>query len=144
MPLACRSPFTVIPGLMAGSALGGVLTALLGIVNTAYTDGSMPAYTTSAYTFAGAEYTYAELFEMGEIYMSFTLPLRSGDWLTCRLPLAAIILGCAIVGGFVIMLLKEGEYRFMSKRGLFYEPKGDFVLEMREHGKKLAKQLKGE
>ena len=42
------------------------------------------------------------------------------------------------------MLLKEGEYRFMSKRGLFFEPKGDFVLEMREHGKKLAKQLKGE
>jgi hypothetical protein len=104
----------------------------------------MPAYTTSHYTFAGAEYTYAELFEMGEIYMSFTLPLRSGDWLTCRLPLAAIILGCAVVGGFVIMLLKEGEYRFMSKRGMFFEPKGDFVLEMREHGKKLAKQLKGE
>ena len=147
MPLACRSPFTVIPGLMAGSALGGVLTAVFGIVNTAYNayvDGTLPAYTSSKYTFAGAEYTFRELFEMGEIYMSFTLPLRSGDWLTCRLPLAAIILVCAIVGGFVIMLLKEGEYRFMSKRGLYFEPKGDFVLEMREHGKKLAKQLKGE
>ena len=144
MPLACRSPFTVIPGLMAGSALGGVLTAAFGIVNNAYIDGTLPAYTSSKYTFAGAEYTFRELFEMGEIYMSFTLPLRSGDWLTCRLPLAAIILGCAIVGGFVIMLLKEGEYRFMSKKGLYFEPKGDFVLEMREHGKKLAKQLKGE
>ena len=144
MPLACRSPFTVIPGLMAGSALGGVLTAAFGIVNNAYIDGTLPAYTSSKYTFAGAEYTFRELFEMGEIYMSFTLPLRSGDWLTCRLPLAAIILGCGIVGGFVMMLLKDGEYRFMSKRGLFFEPKGDFVLEMREHGKKLAKQLKGE
>ncbi len=144
MPLACRSPFTVIPGLMVGSAVGGVLTALFGIVNTAYTDGSLPVYATGNYTYGNVSYTFAELFQRGEIYMSFTLPLRSGDWLTCRLPLFAIIIGCAIIGGFVIMLLKEGEYRFMSKRGMFYEPKGDFVLEMREHGKKLAKQLKGE
>ena len=76
--------------------------------------------------------------------MSFTLPLRSGDWLTCRLPLFAIIGVCAIFGGFVIMLLKHGEYKFLSKRGMFYEPKGDFVLEMREHGKALARKLKGE
>lgn len=142
MPLACRSPFTVIPGLMAGSALGGLLTAVFGIVNTAYTDGSLPKYATGNYTYGNVDYTFAELFAQGEIYMSFTLPLRSGDWLTCRLPLFAIILVSAFVGGLVTMLLKHGEYRFLSKRGCLFETNGDFVLEMRAYGQKLAAQLK--
>lgn len=70
--------------------------------------------------------------------MSFTLPLRSGDWLTCRIPLALIILAGGIVGGLVIMALKEGEYRFLTKRGCYYQDDGDMVLEIREFGKKLA------
>ena len=142
MPLAMRSPFTVIPGIMAGSAIGGAVTALFGIVNTAYTDGSLPRYATGNYTYGSVDYTFAELFEKGEIYMSFTLPLRSGDWLTCRLPLFVIILVSAFIGGLVTMALRQGEYKFLSKRGCFYESKGDFVLEMREWGKTLAKQMK--
>lgn len=144
MPIAYRSPFTVIPGLMTGSALGGAVTALFGIVNTAYTDGSLPRYATGNYTYGSVDYTFAELFEQGEIYMSFTLPLRSGDWLSCRLPLFFIILISAFIGGLVIMLLKNGEHKFLSKRGCAVETSGDFVLEMREWGKTLAKQLKGE
>ncbi|MBR3869133.1 MAG: hypothetical protein IKM66_07440 [Clostridia bacterium] len=143
MPLAMRSPFTMIPGFMAGSAFGGVVTALFGIVNTAYTDGSFPRYGTGNFTYGAVDYTYAELFEKGEIYMSFTLPLRSGDFLTCRLPLFFIILISAFVGGLVIMALREGEYRFLSKRGCYFEPKSDLVIEIREHGKKLAAALKG-
>lgn len=142
MPLAMRSPFTVIPGLMAGSAVGGLLTALFGIVNTAYTDGSLPRYATGNYTYGAVDYTYAQLFERGEIYMSFTLPLRSGDFLTCRIPLFFIIIGSAIIGGFVIMLLKAGEKKFLEKRGCLVETNGDFVLEIREYGKKLAEQIK--
>lgn len=142
MPLAMRSPFTMIPGFMVGSALGGVLTALFGIVNTAYTDGSLPKYATGNYTYGGVEYTYSELFESGEIFMSFTLPLRSGDFLTCRLPLFFIILVSGFVGGLVVMVLRQGEYRFMSKRGCYYEPKSDLVIEMREYAKKLRTQLK--
>ena len=138
MPYAYRSPLTVIPGLMAGSGLAGVLTAAFGIVNTAYTDGSLPKYTTGNYTYGGVDYTYADLFVNQEIYMSFTLPLRSGDWLTCRIPLALIILAGGIVGGLVIMALKEGEYRFLTKRGCYYQDDGDMVLEIREFGKKLA------
>lgn len=142
MPLAMRSPFTMIPGFMVGSALGGVLTALFGIVNTAYTDGSLPKYTIGNYTYGGVEYTYRELFESGEIFMSFTLPLRSGDFLTCRLPLALIILVSAFVGGLVVMALRQGEYKLLSKRGCYYEPKDDLVIEMREYAKKLRTQLK--
>ena len=142
MPLAMRSPFAMIPGFMAGSALGGVLTALFGIVNTAYTDGSLPKYTIGNYTYGGVEYTYRELFESGEIFMSFTLPLRSGDFLTCRLPLALIILVSAFVGGLVVMALRHGEYKLLSKRGCYYEPKDDLVIEMREYAKKLRTQLK--
>lgn len=142
MPLAMRSPFTMIPGLMAGSAVGGVLTALFGIVNTAYTDGSLPRYATGNYTYGAVDYTYAELFEQGEIFMSFTLPLRSGDFLTCRLPLFFIILVSAFIGGLVVMALREGEYKFLSKRGCYFEPKGDMVLEIREFGKKLSAQIK--
>ena len=138
MPYAYRSPLTVIPGLMAGSGLAGVLTAAFGIVNTAYTDGSLPKYTTGNYTYGGVDYTYADLFANQEIYMSFTLPLRSGDWLTCRIPLALIILAGGIVGGLVIMALKEGEYRFLTKRGCYYQDDGDMVLEIREFGKKMA------
>lgn len=142
MPLAMRSPFTMIPGLMAGSAVGGVLTALFGIVNTAYTDGSLPKYATGNYTYGAVDYTYAELFERGEIFMSFTLPLRSGDFLTCRLPLFFIILVSAFIGGLVVMALRQGEYRFLSKRGCYYEPDSDMVIELREKAKKLAEALK--
>lgn len=142
MPLAMRSPLTVIPGLMAGSAFGGVVTALFGIVNTAYTDGSLPKYATGNYTYGAVDYTYAELFEKGEIFMSFTLPLRSGDFLTCRLPLFFIILISAFLGGLVIMALRQGEYKFLSKRNCYYTPNSDLVIEIREHGKKLAEQLR--
>ena len=136
-----RSPFTVIPGLMAGSAVGGVLTALFGIVNTAYTDGSLPKYATGNFTYGAVDYTYRELFEAGEIYMSFTLPLRSGDFLTCRLPLFFIILVSAFIGGLVIMGLKEAEYRILSKKNCYFHAEGDIVLEMREFGKKLRESL---
>ena len=142
MPLAMRSPFTMIPGFMVGSALGGALPPLFGIVNTAYTDGSLPKYTIGNYTYGGVEYTYRELFESGEIFMSFTLPLRSGDFLTCRLHLALIILVSAFVGGLVVMALRQGEYKLLSKRGCYYEPKDDLVIEMREYAKKLRTQLK--
>ena len=144
MPIAMRSPFTVIPGFMAGSALGGFLTAVFGIVNTAHTDGSFPRYATGNYTYGSIDYTYAQLLERGEIYMSFTLPLRSGDWLTCRIPLFFIIIGAAIVGGFVIMLLKWGEKRFLEKHGCEINTNGDFVLEIREYGKKLLEKHKAE
>ncbi len=142
MPMAMRSPFTVIPGLMAGSAVGGVLTALFGIVNTAYTDGSLPKYATGNYTYGAVDYTYTELFEAGEIYMSFTLPLRSGDFLTCRLPLFFIILASAFVGGLVIMGLRELEYKILSKKDCYFHAEGDIVLEMRNYGKKLRESLK--
>lgn len=142
MPLAMRSPFTMIPGLMVGSAFGGVVTALFGIVNTAYTDGSLPKYATGNYSYGAVDYTYAELFEQGEIFMSFTLPLRSGDFLTCRLPLFFIILISGFVGGLVVMGLREVEYKALSKRGCYFEPKGDLVLEMRELGKKFAEKIK--
>ena len=142
MLLTMRSPLTMIPGLMAGSALGGVLTALFGIVNTAYTDGSLPKYTTGNFTYGAVDYTYAELFEKGEIFMSFTLPLRSGDFLTCRLPLAAIILVSGFIGGLVVMALRQGEYKFLSKRNCYFEPKGDLVLELRAFGHKLAEKIK--
>lgn len=142
MPLAMRSPLTAIPGFMAGSAFGGVVTALFGIVNTAYTDASLPKYATGNYTYGAVDYTYAELLEKGEIFMSFTLPLRSGDFLTCRLPLFFIIIISAFVGGLVIMVLRQGEYKFLSKRNCYYEPEGDMVLELRAYGNKLSEKLK--
>ena len=117
---------------------GGVLkTGGKYYVDTTYCD--LPV---GNYTFGAVDYTYAELFERGEIYMSFTLPLRSGDWLSCRIPLFFIILISAFIGGLVIMALKEGEYRFLSKRGCFFESKGDFVLEMRAFGNKLRDEFK--
>ena len=142
MPYAYRSPLTTIPGFMVGSGVAGVITALFKIVNTAYTDGSLPRYTIDKYTYGGANYTYADMFEMGDFYMSFTLPLRSGDWLTCRIPLLVIILASAFVGGLVIMTLKEIEYRTLSKRSCYYESTGDMVIEIREYGKKLANEMK--
>lgn len=142
MPMAMRSPFTVIPGLMAGSAVGGALTAIFGIINTAYTDGSLPKYATGNYTYGAVDYTYRELFEAGEIYMSFTLPLRSGDFLTCRLPLFFIILVSAFIGGLLIMALKEAEYKILSKKNCYFHEEGDIVLEIRDYGKKLRESLK--
>lgn len=142
MPMVMRSPFTVIPGLMTGSAVGGLLTAVFGIVNTAYTDGSLPRYATGNYTYGAVDYTFTELFEAGEIYMSFTLPLRSGDFLTCRLPLFFIILASAFIGGLVIMALRQVEYKVLSKKGCYFHAEGDIVLEIRDYGKKLRESLK--
>lgn len=142
MTYAYRSPLTVIPGLMSGSAFAGLLTALFKIVNTAYVDGSLPKYTTGNYTAGAVDYTYAQLFECREIYMSFTLPLRSGDWLSCRIPLLLIILVSGMVGGLVIMGLKHWQYKFEVKRGLYSEPDGDMVIEMRNWGKKLLSDVK--
>ncbi len=142
MPLAMRSPFTYIPGFMFGSSVAALITALAGIVNTAYADGTLPKFTTENYTYGSINYTYAELFERGEIYMSFTLPLRSGDFLSCRLPLFFIIIFSGIAGGLVVMFLRQIEYKLLTKRNCYYEPNGDIVLEMREFGKKLSEQLK--
>ena len=40
------------------------------------------------------------------------------------------------------MLLKAWEKKFLAKRGCLVETNGDFVLEIREYGKKLSEQFK--
>jgi len=133
MPFAMRSPLSVIPGLMAGGAVTGGLTALLRIVNTSYlTD--LPKY--------GTGLTMAELLRRGEMYLSFTLPLRSGDWLTCRLPLFFIILAGGLAGGAVMFALRRVQVRGQKKRGTYVEPEGDIVLEMRQLAKQRLKELR--
>ncbi len=128
MPYAYRSPLTVIPGLMLGSAATGVLTALFGIVNTSYLT-ELPKY--------GNGETFSEMFARGEMYISFTLPLRSGDWLHCRLPLFFIILVGALVGGAFMLLFKVLAYRSQKKHGTFVPCTGDIVLEFRRYAQKL-------
>ena len=123
MPYAYRSPFTVIPGYMIGSAFTGLITALCGIVNTDYLN-TLPKYGNGA--------TFEQLFTQGEYYISFTLPLRSGDWLTCRIPLFFIILLGAVVGGAAILLFKELAARGAKKRGTYVESNGDIVIEIRQ------------
>lgn len=135
MPYAYRSPLTVIPGLMIGSAATGVLTALFGIVNTAYLT-ELPKY--------GNGETFAEMFARGERYISFTLPLRSGDWLTCRIPLFFIILAGALIGGACMFLFKLAATRSQKKRGTFVACTGDVVLEFRAYAQKLWKVFKSE
>jgi len=133
MPFALRSPLSVIPGLMAGSAVTGGLAALFGIVNTSYLE-ELPKY--------GAGLTMAELLQRGEIYLSFTLPLRSGDWLTCRLPLAVFILVGGLAGGAVMFFLRRVQVRGQKKRGTYVEPAGDIVLEMRALAKQRLQELR--
>lgn len=140
MPYAFRSPLTVIPGLITGSVLGGFLTAVFNITNNAYATDGFAKYTTEEYTSIGSV-TYAQLVERGEIYLSFTLPLRSGDWLHTRIPLALIILVSAFVGGLVIMLLKMVENKIEKKHDCVFEANGDMVIEMRELGKTYAREL---
>lgn len=135
MPYAYRSPLTVIPGLMIGSAATGVLTALFGIVNTAYLT-ELPKY--------GNGETFAEMFARGERYISFTLPLRSGDWLSCRIPLFFIILAGALIGGACMFLFKLAATRSQKKRGTFVTCTGDVVLEFRAYAQKLWKVFKSE
>lgn len=128
MPYAYKSPLTVVPGLMTGCAFTGFLTAVFGIVNTSYLN-ELPKY--------GMGLTFSELFARGEYYISFTLPLRSGDWLSCRIPLFFIILAGGLVGGVVIYLLKLVEYRVEKKHGIYVKHKSDIVVEMRQFAKKL-------
>jgi len=127
MPFAMRSPLAVIPGLMTGSAVTGGLVALWGIVNQSYlTD--IPSM--------GGGLTMAELLHRGEIYLSFTLPFRSGGWWDVRIPLAICILAGAIAGGAVMFGLRVLCVRGQKKRGTYVENNGDIVLDMRN----LAKQ----
>ena len=133
MVYAYRSPLTIIPGFMIGSAASGLLTAVFGIENTAYLT-EMPKY--------GNGYTFRELFERGDYYISFTLPLRSGDWLTCRIPMFFIILAGAAVGGASVVLFRHIAYKRQLKRGTAIETKGDIVLEMRKYAQTLHKSVK--
>lgn len=133
MNYAYRSPLTIIPGFMIGSAATGLMVSLFNIVNTAYVT-EMPKY--------GNGYTFAQLFERGEYYISFTLPLRSGDWLSCRIPLFFIILAGAAVGGAAIVLFRHLAYKGQVKRGTAIETDGDIVLEMRHYAQKLAAKRK--
>lgn len=130
MTNAFRSPLTIIPGYMIGAGVTGFLAALFKITNTAYLN-ELPKY--------GNGYTFEELFKMGEYYISFTLPLRSGDWLTCRLPLFFIILGGAAVGGFATLVFRHLAFKAQEKRGTNIETDGDIVLEMRKYAQKLNK-----
>lgn len=133
MPYAYRSPFTVIPGVMGGCAFTGLLVSAFKIVNTAYLT-EMPVY--------GAGKTFEELFTQGEYYLSFTLPLRSGDWLSCRIPLFFIILAGGLVGGALIYLLKRLSYPGQLKRGTYVEASGDIVVDMRALAKEYAAKYK--
>lgn len=58
------------------------------------------------------------------------------------IPLLLIILVSGMVGGLVIMGLKHWQYKFEVKRGLYSEPDGDMVIEMRNWGKKLLSDVK--
>ena len=135
MTNAYRSPLAIIPGYMIGSAVTGLLVALFKITNTAYIN-ELPKY--------GNGYTFEELFKMGEYYISFTLPLRSGDWLTCRIPLFFIILGGAAVGGFFTVIFRHIAFKIREKAGTNVETNGDIVLEMRKWAQKLSKNPKAE
>ncbi|MBQ4208095.1 MAG: hypothetical protein II621_07315 [Clostridia bacterium] len=143
MPIAARSPFAFIPGYMAGAGVTGFLTALFRIVNGAYLDGSLPKYTSGFHAYGGVDQTYRMLFERGELYMGFSLPLRSGDWLTCRIPLFFIILFGGAVGGFVILFLRDLQCRLLKKRGIRYDFSTDITItlrkKVREYREKLAK-----
>ena len=143
MPIAARSPFVFIPGYMVGAGVTGFLTALFKIVNGAYLDGSLPKYTSGFHAFGGVDQTYQMLFERGELYMGFSLPLRSGDWLTCRIPLFFIILFGGAVGGFVILLLRDLQCKWLAKRGIEYDFSTDITITLRakvkEYREKLAK-----
>lgn len=135
MPYAYRSPFTVIPGYMIGSAFTGLVTAIFGIVNNDYLN-TLPKYGDGA--------TFEELFKRGEYYISFTLPLRSGDWLRCRIPLFFIILLGGVVGGAAILLFKELAARGTKKRGTYVESNGDIVIEIRELARKHLASVRAE
>lgn len=128
MNYAYRSPFTVIPGYMAGCALAGFLTAVFGIVNTEYLTG-LPKN--------GGGRTYAELFAEGERYISFTLPLRSGDWMTCRIPLFIIVVACGFAGGALILLFKSIETKIRKKRGTYFKTNDDIIAQTRNYAKRL-------
>jgi len=133
MPFAMRGPFAVIPGLMAGSAVTGGLTALFNIVNESYLK-ELPKF--------GAGFTMSELLSRGEIYLSFTLPLRSGDWWTTRIPLAIFILIGGAAGGAVMYFLRAAMIKGQKRRGTYVEPSGDIVLELRALAKARLAELK--
>jgi len=134
MPFAMRSPFAVIPGLMAGSAVTGGLVALFGIVNEAYLT-EPPVYAPQMHM--------GELLERGEVYLSFTLPLRSGDWWSVRIPLAILILVGGAIGGLVMYVLRAWFVKGQKRRGTYVEPSGDIVLRMRELAKRRLGEMKG-
>lgn len=133
MIYAYRSPLTIIPGYMLGSAATGLLVSLFKIVNTAYIN-ELPKY--------GGGATFGELLERGEHYLSFTLPLRSGDWLSCRIPLFFIILFGAAVGGAAVVLFRHLAFKGRLRRGTNIETDGDIVLELRKLAHNLSAKNK--
>ncbi|MEG2081273.1 MAG: hypothetical protein RRZ68_06915 [Oscillospiraceae bacterium] len=133
MLYAYRSPLTVIPGIMLGSGATGLMVALFKIINFSYIN-ELPKYAGGA--------TFSEIFAQNEFYISFTLPLRSGDFLSCRIPLFFIILFGALIGGAFILFARHIAYKHQVKSKTNIEPNGDIVIEFREYAKKLHKKYK--
>ena len=142
MPIAARSPFVYIPGYMIGAGVTGLLTAAFKIINGAYLDGSLPKYTSAFHAYGGTDQTYQMLFERKELYMGFSLPLRSGDWLTCRIPLFLIILVSAAIGGFAILFLRDLQCRLLQKHGIEYDFGTDITIKLRVLTKEYRNKLK--
>jgi len=115
MPFAYRSPFSAIPGTIAGCALTALLACVAGLSNAKYVTQE-----------------YIEKFRAGDYYVSFAQPhlmTRDGTnniWLTL-----AVISGGVIAGAAVVTLIRELIFRAQQKRGTYEETAGDIVLELR-------------
>ena len=75
--------------------------------------------------------------------MGFSLPLRSGDFWHCRIPLFFIILFGGVVGGFAILLLRDLQVKFLKKRGIRYDFQTDMTIKLRQKAREFREKISG-
>lgn len=123
MSYACRDPFKVIPCYMLSSGIVGVLSSAFKLANPLYLETEKRI-----------------LFAEGELYISFEQPMRSmlGTPRGVLLPVCCAV--GAIVGGALLIVLKERTVKRQTAEGTYVEPNSNIVREIREFALKSNKK----
>lgn len=115
MTFAMRDPLRVITAYVCSGSITGLLVSTLSLSNKNYITDD-----------------FVQKFLSGEIYVSFTQPLRS----ISSTPRGLLLPVCAglgvLIGAGVLIFLKELAHKRRLKNDISFEPNGDIVLEIRE------------
>ncbi len=124
MPFAYRDPLRTIPCYIFTGALTGLFSGIFSLANRLYVTAERIL-----------------LFERGDLYLSFLQPMRSIRYTSHGALIPVIVAVTSILGGFILLLLKDKAEKRRRARGEAFKPCGDVTIELRRYAKELSKNF---